>query len=57
MLEAVNKEFQGHGMELAGAAGELISTSGKWPSNIQRDMLRRCKASKVSYMHMAHMHA
>ncbi|CAE7881203.1 unnamed protein product [Symbiodinium necroappetens] len=44
---AVNKEFQGRGMELSGAAGELIATSGKWTSNIQRDMLRRCKASKV----------
>ncbi|CAE6914749.1 unnamed protein product [Symbiodinium sp. CCMP2456] len=53
MLDAVNKEFQGHGMELAGAAGELISTSGRWPSNIQRDMLRRCKASKVPVTKLA----
>ena len=51
MLEAVNKEFQGCGMELGGAAGELISTSGKWSSNVQRDMLRRCKTAKVPFMH------
>ena len=50
MLEAVNEEFQGHGMELGGAAGELISTSGRWPSNFQRDMFRKCKAAKVSYI-------
>ncbi|CAE7903411.1 unnamed protein product [Symbiodinium necroappetens] len=43
-------------MVLQGAAGELISTSGKWPSNIQRDMLRRCKAAKVAYM-QKHIHA
>ena len=55
MLEAVNQEFQGYGMELGGAAGELIATSGKWTSNFQRDMLRRCKAAKVSYTHV-HMH-
>ncbi|CAE7403183.1 unnamed protein product [Symbiodinium sp. CCMP2592] len=47
MLEAVNQEFQGYGMELGGAAGELIATSGKWTSNFQRDMLRKCKAAKV----------
>lgn len=50
LLEAVDQEFRGYGMVLQGAAGELISTSGKWPSNIQRDMLRRCKAAKVAYM-------
>ncbi|CAE7875629.1 unnamed protein product, partial [Symbiodinium necroappetens] len=47
MLDAVNKEFQGCGLELGGAAGELISTSGRWSSNVQRDMLRRCKTAKV----------
>ncbi|CAE7274913.1 unnamed protein product, partial [Symbiodinium necroappetens] len=48
MLEAVNAEFKGYGMELGGAAGELISTSGKWSSNVQRDMLRKCKTAKVA---------
>ena len=48
MLEAVDDEFRSHGLQLDGAAGDLISTSGKWQSNIQRDMMRKCKASRVS---------
>ncbi|CAE7418220.1 unnamed protein product [Symbiodinium sp. CCMP2592] len=44
---AVNQEFQVSGMELGGAAGHLISSSGKWPSNFQRDMLRKCAPSQV----------
>ena len=48
MLEVVNKEFQWYGLELEGAAGEFLKTSGKWKSNFQRDMLRKCTACKVS---------
>ncbi|CAE7910895.1 unnamed protein product, partial [Symbiodinium necroappetens] len=47
MLEAVNREFQSYGLQLEGAAGDLLSTSGVWQSNIQRDMMRRCKVSQV----------
>ncbi|CAE7939447.1 unnamed protein product [Symbiodinium necroappetens] len=47
MLEVVNKEFQSYGLELEGAAGEFLKTSGKWKSNFQRDMLRKCTACKV----------
>ncbi|CAE7333803.1 unnamed protein product [Symbiodinium sp. CCMP2592] len=43
----VNKEFQSYGLELEGAAGQLLKTSGKWKSNFQRDMLRQNATSKI----------
>ena len=41
------KEFENHGMEMAGPAADLMQTSGKWTSNCQRDMMRKCAAYKA----------
>ena len=43
------KEFENHGMEMAGPAAELMQTSGKWTSNVQRDMMRKCAAYKAGW--------
>ena len=43
------KEFENHGIEMAGPAAELMQTSGRWSSNCQRDMMRKCTAYKAGW--------